>query len=90
MDVTLPQKHLSSAVTIFLSLWFSLSALAAVTENVIVLRLFNENESLWTIHHRSFMNCKQLLDTAISFLQSLKDYIIAVGLHNRGDCFEFV
>ena len=36
------------------------------------------------------MNCKQLLDTAISFLQSLKDYIIAIGLHNRGDCFEFV
>lgn len=45
-------QHLSSAASIVLSVWFSLSGVAAVTGNVVVLWLFYKNESLRTISNR--------------------------------------
>ena len=52
MNVSCPEENLSSAASIVLSLWFSLSGLAAVTENAVVLWLFYKNESLRTISTR--------------------------------------
>ena len=47
--------HLSSAASIVLSLWFSLSGLAAVTEDAVVLWFFYKSESLRTISNRFFI-----------------------------------
>ena len=59
-------KHLSSAASICLSVWFSLSSFVAVTGNAIVLWLFFKNESLRTIS-----NC---------FLASLSVADFSVGI----------
>ena len=45
-------ERLSSAASIVLSLWLSLSGLAAVIGNAVVLWLFYKNESLRTISNR--------------------------------------
>ena len=45
-------KYLSSTASIVLSVWFSLSGLAAVTGNAVVLWLFYKNGSLRTISNR--------------------------------------
>lgn len=47
-----PEVHLSNAASIVLSLWFSLSGLAAVFGNAVVLWLFYRNESLRTMSNR--------------------------------------
>ena len=54
MNVSCLNERLNSAASIFLSLWFSLSGLAAVTGNAVVLYmwLFYKNESLRTISNR--------------------------------------
>ena len=44
-----PHVQLSSAASIVLSLWLSMSGFAAVTGNAVVLWLFFRNESLRTI-----------------------------------------
>ena len=49
MNDSHPDKHLSSAASICLSVWFSSSSFVAVTGNAIVLWLFFKNESLRTI-----------------------------------------
>ena len=46
------EKRLSTAASIVLSVWFSLSGLAAVTGNVVALWLFHKHESLRTISNR--------------------------------------
>ena len=46
------EEHLSTAASIVLSVWLSLSGLAAVTGNVVVLWLFHKHESLRTISNR--------------------------------------
>ena len=59
-------EHLSSAASIVLSLWFSLSGLAAVIGNAVVLWFFYKNESTNNFepifHHRllSSVSDKQL------------------------------
>ncbi|XP_078371553.1 beta-1 adrenergic receptor-like [Oculina patagonica] len=52
MNISCFNERLSSAASIFLSLWFSLSGLAAVIGNAIVLWLFYCNRSLRTISNR--------------------------------------
>ena len=52
MNTSCPDERLSSAASIVLSLWFSLSGLAAVTGNAVVLWLLYKNESLRTISNR--------------------------------------
>ena len=52
MNVSCQDEQLSSKASIFLSLWFSLSGLAAVTGNVVVLWLFYKSESLRTTSNR--------------------------------------
>ena len=60
------EEHLSTAVSIVLSVWLSLSGLAAVTGNVVALWLFYKHESLRTISNR--------------FLASLSIADVLVGL----------
>ena len=60
------EEHLSTAASIVLSVWLSLSGLAAVTENVVALWLFYKHESLRTISNR--------------FLASLSIADVLVGL----------
>ena len=52
MNTSCLDEKLSSAASIVLSLWFSLSGLAAVTGNAVVLWLLYKNESLRTISNR--------------------------------------
>ena len=52
MNISCLDEKLSNAASIVLSLWFSLSGLAAVTGNAVVLWLFYKNESLRTISNR--------------------------------------
>ena len=52
MNISCLDARLSSAASIVLSLWFSLSGLAAVTGNAVVLWLFYKNETLRTISNR--------------------------------------
>ena len=60
------KEYLSSGASIVLSVWFSLSGLAAITGNVVVLWLFYKHESLRTISNR--------------FLASLSIADVLVGL----------
>ena len=52
MGVNCTEEHLSNAASIVLSVWLSLSGLAAITGNVVVLWLFYKHESLRTISNR--------------------------------------
>lgn len=52
MNMSCPEVHLSNAASIVLSLWFSLSGLATVFGNAVVLWLFYRNESLRTMSNR--------------------------------------
>ena len=45
MNMNYSDEYLSSATSIVPSLWFSLSGLAAVAGNAVVLWLFNKNKS---------------------------------------------
>ena len=66
MAVNCTEEHLSNAASIVLSVWLSLSGLAAITGNVVVLWLFYKHESLRTISNR--------------FLASLSIADVLVGL----------
>ena len=66
MGVNCTEEHLSNAASIVLSVWLSLSGLAAITGNVVVLWLFYKHESLRTISNR--------------FLASLSIADVLVGL----------
>ena len=52
MNISCLNERLSSVTSIVLSLWFSLSGLAAVIGNAVVLWLFYKTESLQTISNR--------------------------------------
>ena len=52
MDAVCPEEQLSTTASIALSLWFTLSGLAAVAGNAMVLWLFYKSESLRTISNR--------------------------------------
>ena len=52
MNTSCRDEQLNSAASIVLSLWFSLSGLAAATGNAVVLWLLYKNESLRTISNR--------------------------------------
>ena len=52
MEVNCTEERLSNAASIVLSAWLSLSGLAAVTGNVVVLWLFYKHKSLRTISNR--------------------------------------
>ena len=56
MNTSCLDERLSSAASIVLSVWFSLSGLAAVTGNAVVLWLFYKNESLRTISNRFLLS----------------------------------
>ena len=66
MNDSCPDEHLSSAASIVLSLWFSMSGFATVAGNAVVLWLFYRNESLRT--------------TSNGFLTSLSVTDFLVGL----------
>ena len=52
MEVNCTEERLSNAASIVLSVWLSLSGLAAITGNVVVLWLFYKHKSLRTISNR--------------------------------------
>ena len=52
MDAACPEEQPSTTASIVLSLWFTLSALAAVAGNAVVLFLFYKSELLRTISNR--------------------------------------
>ena len=52
MDAACPEEQPSATASIVLSLWFTLSGLAAVAGNAVVLFLFYKSELLRTISNR--------------------------------------
>ena len=52
MDAACPEEQPSTTASIVLSLWFTLSGLAAVAGNAVVLFLFYKSELLRTISNR--------------------------------------
>ena len=60
-------QHLSSAASIFLSLWFSFSGLATVAGNVVVLWLFDRDESLRTISN-GFLTSLSVADLLVGLV----------------------
>ena len=61
------KEYLSSGASIVLSVWFSLSGLAAITGNVVVLWLFYKHESLRTISNR-FLASLSIADVLVGFV----------------------
>ena len=61
------EEHLSTAASIVLSVWLSLSGLAAITGNVVVLWLFYKHESLRTISNR-FLASLSIADVLVGFV----------------------
>ncbi|XP_078371129.1 beta-2 adrenergic receptor-like [Oculina patagonica] len=67
MNISCLDERLSSAASIVLSLWFSLSGLAAVIGNAVVLCLFYKNESFRTISNR-FLASLSLADFLVGLV----------------------
>ena len=67
MGVNCTEEHLSNAPSIVLSVWLSLSGLAAITGNVVVLWLFYKHESLRTISNR-FLASLSIADVLVGFV----------------------
>ena len=67
MGVNCTEEHLSNAASIVLSVWLSLSGLAAITGNVVVLWLFYKHESLRTISNR-FLASLSIADVLVGFV----------------------
>ena len=67
MGVNCTEEHLSNAAPIVLSVWLSLSGLAAITGNVVVLWLFYKHESLRTISNR-FLASLSIADVLVGFV----------------------
>ena len=67
MVVNCTEEHLSNAASIVLSVWLSLSGLAAITGNVVVLWLFYKHESLRTISNR-FLASLSIADVLVGFV----------------------
>ena len=67
MNISCLEERLSKAASIVLSLWFSLSGVAAVTGNVLMLWLFYKNASLRTISNR-FLASLSLADFVVGLV----------------------
>ena len=67
MNISCFNERLSNTASIVLSLWFSLSGLAAVIGNAVVLWLFYKNESLRTISNR-FLASLSTADFLVGFV----------------------
>ena len=61
------EERLSTAASIVLSVWFSLSGLAAVTGNVVALWLFHKHKSLRTISNR-FLASLSMVDAFVGLV----------------------
>ena len=75
MEVNCTEERLSNAASIVLSAWLSLSGLAAVTGNVVVLWLFYKHKSLRTISNR-FLASLSMADVFVGLV--IDPYWIAI------------
>ena len=77
------EEHLSTAASFVLSVWFSLSGLAAVTGNVVVLWLFHKHESLRTISNR-FLASLSVADAFVGLVIDPFWIVIICWIQPRG------
>ena len=77
------EEHLSTAASIVLSVWLSLSGLAAITGNVVVLWLFYKHESLRTISNR-FLASLSVADAFVGLVIDPVWIVIICWIQPRG------
>ena len=77
------EEHLSTAASIVLSVWLSLSGLAAITGNVVVLWLFYKHESLRTISNR-FLASLSVADAFVGLVIDPFWIVIICWIQPRG------
>ena len=77
------EEHLSTAASIVLSVWLSLSGLAAVTGNVVALWLFYKHESLRTISNR-FLASLSVADAFVGLVIDPVWIVIVCWIQPRG------
>ena len=77
------EEHLSTAASIVLSVWLSLSGLAAITGNVVVLWLFCKHKSLRTISNR-FLASLSVADVFVGLVIDPVWIVIICWIQPRG------
>ena len=77
------KEYLSSGASIVLSVWFSLSGLAAITGNVVVLWLFYKHKSLRTISNR-FLASLSVADVFVGLVIDPFWIVIVCWIQPRG------
>ena len=77
------EEHLSTAASIVLSVWLSLSGLAAITGNVVVLWLFYKHKSLRTISNR-FLASLSVADVFVGLVIDPVWIVIICWIQPRG------
>ena len=77
------KEYLSSGASTVLSVWFSLSGLAAITGNVVVLWLFYKHESLRTISNR-FLASLSVADAFVGLVIDPVWIVIICWIQPRG------
>ena len=77
------KEYLSSGASIVLSVWFSLSGLAAITGNVVVLWLFYKHKSLRTISNR-FLASLSVADVFVGLVIDPVWIVIVCWIQPRG------
>ena len=77
------KEYLSSGASIVLSVWFSLSGLAAITGNVVVLWLFYKHKSLRTISNR-FLASLSMADVFVGLVIDPVWIVIVCWIQPRG------
>ena len=77
------KEYLSSGASIVLSVWFSLSGLAAITGNVVVLWLFYKHKSLRTISNR-FLASLSVADVFVGLVIDPVWIVIICWIQPRG------
>ena len=77
------KERLSTAASIVLSVWFSLSGLAAITGNVVVLWLFYKHKSLRTISNR-FLASLSVADVFVGLVIDPVWIVIICWIQPRG------
>ena len=77
------KEYLSSGASIVLSVWFSLSGLAAITGNVVVLWLFCKHKSLRTISNR-FLASLSVADVFVGLVIDPVWIVIICWIQPRG------
>ena len=83
MEVNCTEERLSNAASIVLSAWLSLSGLAAVTGNVVVLWLFYKHKSLRTISNR-FLASLSVADVFVGLVIDPVWIVIVCWIQPRG------